>query len=300
MTFQPRLADRRLLAAAFVAAIRSWRDQHRRETLTVALASTGLSDRDRRRQTVDQLDFNGLHQQLTGHLTPQIAALYAAGWYDGHRTITARFGSGPDGVPVPVLLARDRVDALVDSTWDGAHQAAALVIAQKQDPWVAAGIILAVAGLNRPQAVSAVNWHHAITNPPGTVGDDGVKVPGKPPSPGMVERKLSRFVDQKLRKRGTLVGWYEPGHAVGLGRLDAWRFYGDHGGLVDVHAAGLVALREWTVGGNPCDACYAMKGTRVGLYEAFPGGDPPRHPSCRCSDVLVEATVGQAESLVAA
>lgn len=289
MTFKPTVAQRRVVALAFLAAIEAWRAHHRQEAVAAGLGAVGYSARQRRRLAVDALDFDQLHQQVTDHLAPQIHHLYGSGWADGYASAEKTFGDiSTYPAPDPVLLVHDRADVLVDSTWDAVNTAAGLLLAQRLDPWLAAGVLLTIAGLNRPQAISAVNYRTNLATPPKPKrladGSDGK--PLGAPTDDVIQRRLDRFVDTKMRRRGTLVGWYEPSHAANLGRLEAWRRYGDNAGFDELAEQGLQAVREWHVGRNPCDDCNRMAGMQVPVSEPFPGGDPPRHPACQCHDEL--------------
>lgn len=65
------------------------------------------------------------------------------------------------------------------------------------------------------------------------------------------------------------------------------------GNVIGWQESGVVAGKEWiTADADPCEDCDAMNGVVVGMDEDFEGGDPPRHPNCRCDllPVLVEAS----------
>lgn len=51
----------------------------------------------------------------------------------------------------------------------------------------------------------------------------------------------------------------------------------------------LRAVKIWSamLDGHVCPTCRAMHGTVVLARDEFPGGDPPRHPFCRCIPVLL-------------
>ena len=51
-------------------------------------------------------------------------------------------------------------------------------------------------------------------------------------------------------------------------------------------------MREWSAMIDACERCWPHDGERVGIDEAFSGGDEPgsMHPRCLCVEVIVSAT----------
>jgi hypothetical protein len=293
MTFLPTMAHRKAMAAAFVAAIQEWRANHRQETVASALAVYTLTDKQRRQLAVDSLNFDHLHQQVTTHLGPHISDTYTQAWNTAYSDVSKRWDSAmPNtGTPDPRQLVHDRADVLVDSTWDAVNTVAAMVIAQHLDPWAGAALVLTAAGLNRRQGIAVANQRKALA----AIGKPTKDVPAtvKPLSDQTIQKRLDAAAKGHLRKRATMVGWYEPGHAAGIGRLEAWRRFGDEAGFDELAEQGLQAVREWVVGANPCDDCGGMAGTQVAITDHFPGGDMPRHPACECHDELTTVAVDQ-------
>lgn len=52
-------------------------------------------------------------------------------------------------------------------------------------------------------------------------------------------------------------------------------------------------LKVWSaiLDGHVCAVCRKMHGTVVDPRDEFPGGDPPRHPFCRCIPVIIMTTL---------
>ena len=55
------------------------------------------------------------------------------------------------------------------------------------------------------------------------------------------------------------------------------------GTLTGWKASGLVAGKQWLTAPGCCDECQDLDGEQVSLDEEFDDGDPPLHPSCRCT-----------------
>lgn len=66
--------------------------------------------------------------------------------------------------------------------------------------------------------------------------------------------------------------------AVNAGQSEAWEAALDEGYLDEG------AMKVWIVTPDDrlCPECEAMDGETVPVDEEFDGGDPPRHPNCRC------------------
>jgi hypothetical protein len=282
MTFRLTMHDRKAVAAAFLLAVETWRAGHHQAPLAETLAAAGLTRRQKIQAVVDQLDPAALRSQLSLHLAPHIVSLHDRSWATALAAVERRYGPlDAQGLPTPDPLVAARLTLLTDATADATVEAARRALLARQDPWTAAGLLTATAGLNRPQAAATASYAVAQSTA-GTKSD-------------RIAARVARLANSRLRRRATVVGWTEPSVAVGLGRLAAWRHYGDQGGLASVYAEGRVPMREWVVGANPCDICNEQNGTRVPLDGSFPV-ELPAHPSCQCYDVLVEVAAVEARA----
>lgn len=74
---------------------------------------------------------------------------------------------------------------------------------------------------------------------------------------------------------------------------------GPYRGLSPVPPPGLRPIKVWSamLDGRVCKQCRDMHGTAVPVRDEFPGGDPPRHPFCRCIPIFImtSATIEEIE-----
>ena len=65
-------------------------------------------------------------------------------------------------------------------------------------------------------------------------------------------------------------------------------------GVFEAEAQDLISSnskRKWVATAGACKICRSVNRTEVGLRESWPIGEPPAHPQCRCTWVLVPAEV---------
>lgn len=281
MTWRPTLADHKAYAAAFLLAIHTWRTGHHQAAIAEALTTAGLTRRQKAVAAARALDPDSLRSHLHTHLAARTGQVYDRAWDDGLRQAERRWGSLdeqrlPDSDPHTL----QRIDLLATGTLDATTAAAYRALQLRLDPWTAAALTVNTAGLNTLQAPAVVTWAAAQQQA----------------DPRHAPARIRRRAERELRRRATIVGWTEPSTAAAEGRLAAWRYYGDRQALAQALTGGHRPVREWVVDGNPCDACNAMAGQTVGIFDEFPGGDPPRHPSCRCTTVLREGPAAAREA----
>ena len=86
---------------------------------------------------------------------------------------------------------------------------------------------------------------------------------------------------------------FSEARAMNIARTETSRAQND-GAIAGWKATGVVGGREWSVGEGCCDECEEYEGVIVALDEEFEEGDPPLHPSCRCSllPILIEDMPG--------
>ncbi len=91
-----------------------------------------------------------------------------------------------------------------------------------------------------------------------------------------------RYQTQVHRYRSMTIARTEIMRANSEGRQQAWG-QGLAGGWISPNAK-----KEWNAESDACDICQPLNGVRVGIKDAFPLGEPPAHPNCRCDVLLVE------------
>lgn len=102
---------------------------------------------------------------------------------------------------------------------------------------------------------------------------------------GRIQSAVRQYEARLLKLRAQTIARTETIRAAEAGRQEAWR---------QAQKRDLLAFdqqREWLTADDErtCSLCLPLDGVRVALYQSFPGGidSPPRHPSCRCTTVLV-------------
>ncbi len=99
------------------------------------------------------------------------------------------------------------------------------------------------------------------------------------------EKATTRYHNRIHRYRTETIARTETLKASNAGRNLAW----DQGlaeGFIDPNA-----VKEWSTSEDErvCKLCAPLNGRRVPIKGTFPEGDPPRHPSCRCTVLLTDA-----------
>lgn len=103
-----------------------------------------------------------------------------------------------------------------------------------------------------------------------------------------VRARVEQYAAKKLRERALTIARTEIMQASLGGQRVAW-WQAERKGLLSPETQ-----REWLVAPDDrlCVRCQAMSGKRVALYASFAGGNPPRHPRCRCVELLVIPAAG--------
>lgn len=104
-----------------------------------------------------------------------------------------------------------------------------------------------------------------------------------------VRARVEQYAAKKLSERALTIARSEIMAATNGGQRVAWWQAADRGLLP------YETQREWlaTPGSDrTCPICRAMHGKRVPLRGTFVGGNPPRHPRCRCTEILVIPAAG--------
>lgn len=175
--------------------------------------------------------------------------------------------------PLAVQAARETAAAMVTNVSAETRLAIRNVVTRAIEDGItytdAAKMIRALVGLTARDSMAVLNLRASLIE----LGLNRDKV----------RAKVASYAAKKLRERALTIARSEIMAAANDGQLAAWR---------QAQARGLLppdAQRLWliTSDGTTCDDCLDMAGMKVPLHAAFPGGDPPRHPRCRCTAVLV-------------
>ncbi len=94
-----------------------------------------------------------------------------------------------------------------------------------------------------------------------------------------------RYQQQIHRYRAMTIARTEIMRANSEGRQQAWG-QGLTGGWISP-----TSKKEWIAESDACDICMPINGTRVGVKDQFPIGEPPAHPNCRCDVLLIPDAV---------
>lgn len=103
-------------------------------------------------------------------------------------------------------------------------------------------------------------------------------------NPAQAREKAGRLAEREraraVRSRSVTIARTETTKANTLSRRDAWK---------DADAQGLIppgSQSEW-LAYDPCELCAGMSGKRVPWRDSFSPTDPPLHPRCRCTILLI-------------
>ena len=98
-----------------------------------------------------------------------------------------------------------------------------------------------------------------------------------------VQKKGQRYADKLRRSRAKMISRTEIMRASNQGRLEAANQAAKKG-LIDPAAA----MRQWMASPmDACPICTDLNGAIVALNQSWYAGEPPAHPSCRCTWLLV-------------
>ena len=98
-----------------------------------------------------------------------------------------------------------------------------------------------------------------------------------------VQKKSQRYADKLRRSRAKMISRTEIMRASNQGRLEA-AHQAAQKGLIDPAAA----RRQWMASPmDACPICTDLNGAIVALNQSWYAGEPPAHPSCRCTWLLV-------------
>lgn len=154
----------------------------------------------------------------------------------------------------------------------------------------AAMLIRSIIGLTSQASQAVMNYRRALL-------EIGLKR-------ATVDAQVARYAAKKLRERAVTISRTELMKASNAGQVAAWRQAAEMGlipndserewlaTIGDTVTVKNKATGKTTTKRRTCDQCRAMHKTRVSLWASFPGGNPPRHPNCRCTEILVVAAAG--------
>lgn len=205
----------------------------------------------------------------------QEAGQLTAGRFTDPLGIALRFDlTNPLAIEVARQTAAGMVTAITAETRLALQNVIRRAIAEGFSYRDAARLIRQMVGLTAQASQAVLNYRSALL-------DLGLKR-------ARVEAQVARYAAKKLRERATLIARTEIMQASNGGQVAAWRMAAENG-LIPVDS-----LQRWmaTPDARICPACEAMDGEEVSIQTSFPGGNPPRHPACRCTAVLVVEASG--------
>jgi len=182
------------------------------------------------------------------------------------KKVTYRFdGDLPDAVKAAKARAAKMVTEVSKETERAIRNAIATAIRNGTPPLEAAKTIRDLIGLTSAQAQAVLTFREQLKK-------QGLK-------PDKIDKAVEKYSDRLLKERAERIARTEIMDALNAGQQAAWE---------QAQAQGLLsanATKEWIVTPDDllCPECEAMDGKRVPLDEDFEDGDPPLHPSCRCT-----------------
>lgn len=141
----------------------------------------------------------------------------------------------------------------------------ATAIKDGMPPYDAARAIVPLIGLTSAQGQAALKYREQLI-------DSGLSL-------DKVNEKTDKYADKLLDDRADRIARTEVMDSLNAGQDAAW---------VDAQEQGYLsedATKEWIVTPDDllCPECEAYDGAVVPVGEEFDEGDPPLHPSCRCT-----------------
>lgn len=104
--------------------------------------------------------------------------------------------------------------------------------------------------------------------------------------PAKVDAQVARYAKKLRKQRAETIAQTEANRAMNDGQRAQWASLQEQGLLSPQQFE-----REWLTvlpAARVCAMCSPLDGARAPLGGSFPGGyQPPRHPRCRCTEVLV-------------
>ena len=121
-------------------------------------------------------------------------------------------------------------------------------------------------------------WAQAVVNYGMGLQEQGI-------TPARVAEMTDAYYERLADQRAYMIARTEVLAAQNAGRMEGWTQLAEEG-IIRVDEV----LKEWDASHEGvCEECDALDGTQVGLFDEFPDGPPPLHPSCRCVQNLVRA-----------
>lgn len=138
-------------------------------------------------------------------------------------------------------------------------------IAEGIPPYDAARTIRPLIGLTSAQGQAALKFRRQLI-------DNGLPLE-------KVNGQVDRYATKLLNSRADRIARTEIMDALNNGQNEAW-IQAQEQGYLSVNAT-----KEWIVTPDDvlCPECEPMDGRTVPINGEFPNGDPPLHPSCRCT-----------------
>lgn len=180
--------------------------------------------------------------------------------------------------PLAVQVARETAAGMVTAISAETRLAIQNVIRRSIEEGItyrdAAALIRQLIGLTAQASQAAMNYRQSLI-------DLGL-------ARDKVRARVEQYAAKKLRERALSIARTEIMNATNGGQRVAWWQAADKGLLPPE------TQREFLVTPDDrlCPRCRAMSGKRVPLRVSFPGGNPPIHTRCRCTEILVIPAAG--------
>ena len=182
------------------------------------------------------------------------------------KLINFRFDADtPEALAHAAKFAAKRIDKISKETAANIRNLIARAIDEGIPPYDAARAIRPLIGLTSPQGQAALKFRLQLIN-------NGLSLE-------KVNEKVDRYAEKLLNSRADMIARTEIMDALNSGQNESW---------IQAQSEGYLsanATKEWIVTPDDllCPECEPMDGKTVRIDQEFPNGDPPLHPSCRCT-----------------
>lgn len=193
---------------------------------------------------------------------------------DERNRLAISFDQRSPDAEAALARAADRVRQVADETRLAVRQLLQRGYATGRHPREVAKEIERIIGLTTRQEEAVARFR-------ATLEAEGVK-------PKSIESRVARYAKQLRKQRAETIAQTEANRAMNDGQRAQWARLQEQGLLSPAQFE-----REWVTvlpAGRVCKLCSPLDGTRATLGGEYPNGGgagPPRHPRCRCTEVLV-------------
>lgn len=171
----------------------------------------------------------------------------------------------PEAVKNAEQMAGKMITRISKETEENIRNLISTALAEGIPPYDAARTIRPLIGLTSQQGQAALKYRSKLI-------ENGLPLT-------KVNEKVDRYADQLLNRRADQIARTEIMDALNNGQNESWLQAQEQGYLSEN------ATKEWIVTPDDllCPQCEPMDGKTVRIDQEFPEGDPPLHPSCRCT-----------------